>query len=137
MNHPCPGSIHITKQLLLQNIFSLFVLLRALVSAVVFPAHDLFALTTADVADDVSACGHVAFGGFALEGVYDGVEEVGFAVLAAEIPTYDFIVVGEVSLAVFAAVDAFGVEVDIVGEAHDFLSGLGIQSEVKRENEFG
>ena len=33
-------------------------------------------------------------------------------------PTYDFIVVGEVRFAVFAAVDAFGVEVDVVGKAH-------------------
>lgn len=33
-------------------------------------------------------------------------------------PTYDLIVVGEMGLAVFAAVDAFGVEVNVVGEAH-------------------
>jgi hypothetical protein len=30
----------------------------------------------------------------------------------------DLIVVGQVSLAVLAAVDALGVEVDVVGEAH-------------------
>ena len=33
----------------------------------------------------MSAGRHVAFGGFGLGDVYDGVEEVGFAMLAAEV----------------------------------------------------
>lgn len=33
-------------------------------------------------------------------------------------PTYDFIVVGEVGFAVLAAVDSFGVQIDVVGETH-------------------
>ena len=38
-------------------------------------------------------------------------------------PAYDLVVVGEVRLACFAAVDAFGVEVDVVGEAHAGFEG--------------
>lgn len=69
--------------------------------------------------------------------VDDGVEEVGFAVLTAEVlyvsagarawymrsqekayPTDDLVVVCEMGLAVLAAVDALGVQVDVVGQAH-------------------
>lgn len=78
-------SIHLTQQLLFQNVLALFILLRALVRAIIFPTHNLFALSTADVADDVSACRHVTLAGLALLDVYDAVEEVGFAVLAAEV----------------------------------------------------
>lgn len=114
-------SIHLTQQLLLQNEFPLFILLGTLIRAVVLPSYNLFALSAEDVAHDVSAGRHVAFAGFAGLDVYYAVEEVGFAVLAAEVPTDDLVVVGEVGFAVFAAVDAFGGEVDVVGEAH----GLG------------
>lgn len=38
-----------------------------------------------DVADNVAAGGHVALVGFGLSNVDDGVEEVGLAVLAAEV----------------------------------------------------
>lgn len=39
-------------------------------------------------------------------------------------PAYDLVVVGEVRLAVLAAVDALGVQVDVVGEAHGCGVGL-------------
>ena len=79
------SSINRTQQLSLQDIFPLLVLLARLVRLVVFPPHRLLALPTRDVAHDVSARRHVAFRGFALSDVDDGVEEEGFAVLAAEV----------------------------------------------------
>lgn len=88
-SRPVPFLIDLTQQLLLQDIFPFLVLFGALVRAVVLPADNLFALTTADVADDVTAGGHVAFAGFALLDVDDAVEEVGFAVLAAEVLDYE------------------------------------------------
>lgn len=85
MDSLSPSSAHLTHQLLLQDILALLVLLRALVRAVVLPAHDLLALATADVADDVAAGNHVALAGLAELDVDDAVEEEGFAVLAAEV----------------------------------------------------
>lgn len=85
----------------------------------------------------MAASGHVALGGLGGLDVDDGVEEVGFAVLTAEVlyvsagarawymrsqekayPTDDLVVVCEMGLAVLAAVDALGVQVDVVGQAH-------------------
>ena len=79
------GSAHLTQQLLLQNELPLLILLRALIRAIVLPAHNFFALPAVYVAHDVAAGGHVALAGFALLDVDYGVEEVGFAVLAAEV----------------------------------------------------
>jgi hypothetical protein len=98
----------------------------------------------------VPARGHVALAGFAGLDVDDTVEEVGFAVLATEVLSteesvgggdgwkepvgkrrayagYDLVVVGEVRFAGFAAVDLFGVEVDVVGEAHGGLRSWGAE----------
>lgn len=61
------------------------VLLAALKRLVVLPANNLVALLAGDVADDVAACGHVAFCGVRGGYVDDVGEEVGFAVLAAEV----------------------------------------------------
>jgi len=66
------------------------------------------------VADDVSASRHVSFGGFAGCYVDDVVEEVGFAVLTAEIPTNNILMVAQMSLAVLATIDLMAVQVDIV-----------------------
>lgn len=138
------SSVHLAKQLLLQDELALLILLGALEGLVVLPPNNLFALPTGDVAHGVLAGGHVAIARVGGLDVHDDVEEVGFAVLAAEVlrmdkllvccrscaqcsvgecmaetyPADDLIVVGKVSLAVLAAVDALGVEVHVVGEAH-------------------
>ena len=52
------------------------------------------------------------------ESVRLGVSERDDTVVDYAYPTYDLIVVGEVGLAVLAAIDLLGVEVDVVGEAH-------------------
>jgi hypothetical protein len=75
----------LTQQLLLQNVLALLVLLRALVRTIVLPTNNLTALFAGDVAHQVTAGGHVALASLALSDVHDGVEEVGFAVLAAEV----------------------------------------------------
>lgn len=79
------GSIDRTQQLRLQDEFPLLVLLAGLVSLVILPPHGLLALLTNHIPHLVPAGGHVALDGFGLGGVDDGVEEVGFAVLTAEI----------------------------------------------------
>lgn len=79
------GLVHLTQQLLLQDVFALLVLLGALVRAIVLPPDHFFALPARYVPHYVSAGGHVALARLALLDVDDGVEEVGFAVLAAEV----------------------------------------------------
>ena len=69
--------------------------------------------------------GGVGDEGWVMEGAWEG----GLRAYAAD----DLVVVGEVGFAVFAAVDAFGVEVDVVGEAHGWgcfggRGGLGVSS---------
>lgn len=78
-------SSHGAEQLLLQNVFSLLILFRALIGTVVFPSHNVFALSTPDVPDDVAARRHIPLASFALLDVDDVVEEVGFAMLTAEV----------------------------------------------------
>lgn len=78
-------SINLTQQLRLQDIFPLFVLLARLIRLIVFPPHRLLALPTRDIPHHVPPRRHIAFDGLGLRDVDDGVEEVGFAVLAAEI----------------------------------------------------
>lgn len=78
-------SIYSAQQLGLEDVVAFLVLLGVLVRLVVLPADRLLALGAADVAHDVAAGGHVALDGLGLGDVDDGVEEVGFAVLAAEI----------------------------------------------------
>ena len=85
--------------------------------------------------------GHISLPSFALLDVDNGVEEVGFTVLTSEVlrhlvsvlaihirehqaylihtySTYDLIMIGEMCLAVLAAIDLLGVEIYVVGEAH-------------------
>lgn len=78
-------SVHLAEQLLLQDELALLVLLGALESLVVLPPDNLFALATGDVAHGVLAGGHVAIARVGGLDVHDDVEEVGFAVLAAEV----------------------------------------------------
>lgn len=78
-------SINRTQQLRLQNEFPLFVLLTSLIRLIIFPAHRLLALLANHIPHRVPARRHVALDRFGLRGVDDGVEEVGFAVLAAEV----------------------------------------------------
>jgi hypothetical protein len=74
-----------TQQLRLQDEFPLLVLLARLIRLVILPPNRLPALPTHDVPHDVTAGCHVAFCSFAQGDVDDGVEEEGFAVLAAEV----------------------------------------------------
>lgn len=73
------------EELSLKNVLALLVLLRGLVRLVVLPADGLLALPARDVAHDVPAGRHVALAGLALGDVDNRVEEVGLAVLAAEV----------------------------------------------------
>jgi len=66
----------------------------------------------------VSACRHVPLAGLACCDIHNVVEEVCFAMLAAEISTYDVLMVREMRLAVLASVDLVAVQVDIVGKTH-------------------
>jgi len=96
---------NIAKQLGLKNKLPLLILLTTLKRLIVLPAHRLVTLPTTNIPHDMSARRHVSLGGFAGGDVHDVVEEVGFAVLAAEIPTDDVFMVTQVSLAVLATVD--------------------------------
>lgn len=85
---PPPLVIHladVAEQLGLQDVLSLLVLLRALISFVILPAHCLLTLLAIDVAHDMPACRHRSFRGIALLNVDHAVEEVCFAMLATEI----------------------------------------------------
>lgn len=72
------------EKLLLQNELPLFVFLAALIGLVVLPSYRILALAAGDVAHDMPSCSHATFHSFGLGDVDDVVEEVGFAVLAAE-----------------------------------------------------
>jgi hypothetical protein len=75
----------IAQKLSFQNELALFVLLGALISLVVFPAHCFLALPTRDITHNMFACCHGSLIWLSSDEVHDAVEEVGFAVLAAEI----------------------------------------------------
>jgi hypothetical protein len=91
-NEPSPPkpyhSRHRAQQLRLQNVLALLVLLAGLIGLVVLPADRLLALSAVDVAYDVAAGRHVALVGLGFGHVDDAVEEVCFAVLAAEVLGY-------------------------------------------------
>lgn len=96
-------SVNHLQQLGLEDELALLILLTRLIGLVVFPTHDLIALSADDVTDDMSARGHVALHRVARVNVDHAGEEEGFAVLTAEVSTYDVIVVGEMGLALLAA----------------------------------
>lgn len=79
------GLLDLTQQLSLQDELALLILLRRLVRAVVLPPDGSLTLPAADIAHDVATRRHVALVGLAQLDVDDDVEEVGFAVLAAEV----------------------------------------------------
>ena len=87
LKHPttrgCPLR-HEHQQLRLQDVFPLLVFLIRLIRLIVLPPHRLLALPARNIPHYVSTGRHVAFCGFALGHIHDGVEEVGFAVLAPE-----------------------------------------------------
>ena len=74
-----------TQQFRLQYELPLLILLTRFVRLIVLPTHRLLALLAINIPHLVAASCHVAFYGVGLGGVDDGVEEEGFAVLAAEI----------------------------------------------------
>lgn len=73
------------EELFLKDEFALFVFLAALVRLVVLPPHSLFALSAGDVTNYMSTGSHAALDSLRLGDVDDVVEEVGFAMLAAEV----------------------------------------------------
>jgi hypothetical protein len=75
----------IAQQLRLQYKLPLLILLAALKRLIILPPHRLIALSARDIPHDVSARRHIPLGGFACGYVDDVVEQVGFAVLAAEV----------------------------------------------------
>jgi hypothetical protein len=80
-----PYSINHAEQFRLQDVLPLFVFLALLERLVIFPSHGLLALPANNISDKMPARGHIAFHSFSLCDVDDGVEEVGFAMLAAEV----------------------------------------------------
>ena len=83
------------QKLRLKDEFPLLVLLRTLIRLIVLPSHRLLALPTMDIAHDVAARRHVTLAGLAFGDVDDGVEEVGFAVLAAEVLLHRYVSINE------------------------------------------
>lgn len=127
------------QQLGFQDVFALLVLLTALECLVILPSNCLVALLTCNVTHDMASSSHVPLGGLTLNHVDNGIEEVGFAMLAAEVllkslsvkfvsiagfehevsyPADDVVVVGEMRLTVLTAVDFVGVQVYVVLQAH-------------------
>ena len=76
---------NLAQQLSFQDVFALLVLLTALECLVILPSNCLVALLTRNVSYDMASCGHVPLGGLTLNHVDNGIEEVGLAVLAAEV----------------------------------------------------
>lgn len=106
------------EKLCLQDEFALLVLLTSLICLIIFPTHSLFALSTVDVAYYVAPSGHVTLVGLRLGNVDNAIEQIRFAMLATEVSTENVVVVGEMRLAVLAAINARRVEVDVVRESH-------------------
>jgi len=125
----------LAQQLGFQDVFALLVLLTTLECLVILPSNCLVALLTCNVSHDMTSRGHVPLGGLTLNHVDNGIEEVGFAVLTAEVlpksqlvkwllllafghetsyPADDVVVVGEMRLTVLATVDLVGVQVYVV-----------------------
>lgn len=92
-----------------------------LIGFVIFPADDLVATSTADIANDVASRCHVPLDRQGFDDVDDSGEKVCLSVLASEVPTDDILVVREVRFAVLAHVDARRGEVNVVGETHRCL----------------
>jgi len=111
-------SVHLNNQLRLENVLALLVLLARFVSLFVLPAHNTAALLACNVSHVMAPGGHVAVGNFLFFDVDDGVEQVGFAVLTAEIAADDVLMVAEMGFAVGAPIDLAGIEVDVVRETH-------------------
>lgn len=77
-------SAYDAEKLLLKDELPLFVFLAALKGLVVLPSYRFLALATGDVAYNMPSGSHATLHSFGLGDVDDVVEEVGFAVLAAE-----------------------------------------------------
>lgn len=75
----------IAQQLGLEDELALLVLLAGLVCLVVLPAHRLLTLLTRDVSHNMATCSHASLGRLARIDVHNVVEEVGLAMLAAEV----------------------------------------------------
>ena len=65
---------NVAKQLMLKDELALLVLLRVLIRLVILPPDNLFALSTLDVADNMTAGRHVAFARLASLDVDDHVK---------------------------------------------------------------
>jgi len=83
---PSRGSLaDITEKFVLEDELPLLVFFAALVGLVVLPADDILALSALDVAHNVATRRHVALARLPRFDIDNCVEEVGLAVLAAEI----------------------------------------------------
>lgn len=80
-----PPLVDLAQQLGLQDVLSLLVLLRSLVSLIVLPPNSSLALLAHNVPHNVSACRHVALARILLLDIDDGVEQICFAMLTAEV----------------------------------------------------
>jgi len=76
---------NLAQQFGFQDVFALLVLLTTLESLVILPSNCLVALLTRNISHDMASGGHVSLGGLTLNHVDNGIEEVGFTVLAAEV----------------------------------------------------
>lgn len=76
---------HDAEQFLFQDELALLVFLARLVCLVILPPYRFLALSAGNIAHDVSAGSHAPLDGFRLGDVHNVIEEVGFAMLAAEI----------------------------------------------------
>lgn len=140
------------QELRLQNKLPLLILLRTFIRLIVLPAHRLLALPAMDISNNVPACRHVTLAGLALGDVDDGVEEVGFAVLAAEVLLYtyisiieikrevrrgeayttdDIIMITQMRLTTLAPIDPRRIQIDVVREAHGERLRRGQRSTVQ------
>jgi hypothetical protein len=80
---------NIAQQLSFKNEFAFLVFFTRLKCFIIFPSYCLVALSACDVSDDMTAGRHIPFAGITGCDVYDVVEEVGFAMLTAEVLRYE------------------------------------------------
>lgn len=78
------NSLNVYQKIALEDILSLFVLLRGFVRTVIFPSQDGSALDTVDISNGMIASGHEAVTWLPFDDVDDAVEQVSATMLAIE-----------------------------------------------------
>jgi len=115
---PDPNSSDVAEKFSLKNEFSFFVFLAGLVCFVILPADCFLALSAGDIPNDVLPCCHGPLTCLARNVINHIAEQVGFSVLTSEVPTYNVIVIRQMSFAVFTPIDLVAAKIDVVGETH-------------------